>query len=61
MKFSIRKFDGDDIYSWAVFYAKDVKGMRGPIFYGQAKPVMCGMSRTEAGYQRDSLEKKFAS
>tara|TARA_R100001377_G_scaffold59786_1_gene36086 strand:+ start:475 stop:657 length:183 start_codon:yes stop_codon:yes gene_type:complete len=57
-KFTIRKFDGDDSYSWAVFRTQDVKGMRGIIFYGQARPVMNGMSRTEAGYQRDSLEKR---
>lgn len=57
-KFTIRKFDGDDSYSWAVFRTQDVKGMRGIIFYGQARPVMNGMSRQEAGYQRDSLEKR---
>ena len=53
MKYSVKKFNGDDIYSWAVFRAQDVKGMRSPIFYGQAKPVVSGCSRMEAnGYKR---------
>ena len=43
-----KKFDGDDSYSWAVFRAADVKGLRGIVFYGQARPVMSGMSRAEA-------------
>ena len=58
MKYSIKKFNGDDQYSWAVFRAQDVKGMRSPIFYGQARPVMNGMSRSEAQYQKTCLEKK---
>jgi hypothetical protein len=61
MKFSIKKYNGDDQYSWAVFYAKDVKGMRSPIFYGDAHPVMSGMDRNEARYQKTRLEKKEAS
>jgi hypothetical protein len=58
MKYSVKKFNGDDIYSWAVFRAQDVKGMRSPIFYGQARPVMNGMSRSEAQYQKTRLEAK---
>ena len=58
MKYSVKKFDGDDIYSWAVFRAQDVKGMRSPIFYGDARPVMNGMSRSEAQYQKTRLEAK---
>tara|TARA_R110000737_G_scaffold247154_1_gene257332 strand:- start:120 stop:314 length:195 start_codon:yes stop_codon:yes gene_type:complete len=58
MKYSIKKFNGDDIYSWAVFRAKDVKGMRSPIFCGDAQPVMSGMDRNEARYQKTRLEKK---
>ena len=56
MKYSVKKFNGDDIYSWAVFRAQDVKGMRSPIFYGQARPVMNGMSRSEAQYQKTRME-----
>ena len=53
IKYTIKKFNGDDQYSWAVFRAQDVKGMRSPIFYGQAKPVVSGCSRMEAnGYKR---------
>jgi hypothetical protein len=57
-KYSIKKFNGDDIYSWAVFRAQDVKGMRSPIFFGDAQPVMSGMDRNEARYQKTRLEKK---
>jgi hypothetical protein len=61
MKFSIKKYNGDDQYSWAVFRAQDVKGMRSPIFYGDARPVMSGMDRNEARYQKTRLEKKAAA
>ncbi len=54
-KFTIKKFNGDDSYSWAVFYARDVKGMRSPIFLGDARPVMSVLSRREAQYQRDRM------
>jgi hypothetical protein len=55
--YTIKKFNGDDQYSWAVFRKADVKGMRSPVFYGQARPVMNGLSRSEAQYQRDRLNK----
>ena len=58
MKYTIKKYDGDDIYSWAVFRAADVKGMRSPIFYGQARPVVSGLSRSEAQYHKRTLEAK---
>jgi len=48
MKYITRKFNGDCSYSWAVFRAPDVKGMRGIIFDHEAQPVMNGMSRSEA-------------
>ena len=58
MKYSIKKFMGDDQYSWAVFRAQDVKGMRSPIFYGQARPVVSGLDRSEAQYHKRQLEAK---
>ena len=58
MKYRVLKYNGDDIYSWAVFRAQDVKGMRSPIFYGDAEPVMSGMDRNEARYQKTRLESK---
>jgi hypothetical protein len=61
MKFSIKKYNGDDQYSWAVFYAKDVKGMRSPIFYGDAQPIINGLDRYMARYHKEQLEKKAAS
>ena len=48
MMYTIKKFDGDDSYSWAVFYASDVRGMRSPIFWGEAKPLISGLDRTSA-------------
>lgn len=55
-KYSIKKYDGDDQYSWAVFHAADVKGMRSPIFYGDATPVINGLDRSEARYHKECLE-----
>ena len=57
-KYSIKKFNGDDQYSWAVFRAQDVRGMRSPIFYGQARPVVSGLDRSEAQYHKRQLEAK---
>ena len=55
-KYTIKKFNGDDQYSWAVFRAQDVKGMRSPIFYGDAQPVMSGLTRAAAQYHKKTLE-----
>ena len=55
-KYTCRKYDGDDLYSWAVFKSKDVKGTRGVIFYGEATPIVSGCSRNEANYYKKSLE-----
>ncbi len=43
--FTIRKFQGDDLYSWAVFRK------------GTSEPVCTGCGRSEAGYHADQLEK----
>jgi len=50
VKLRVMKFDGDDMYSYAVFRAADVKGMRSPIFagQGQARPIRSGMSKMQA-------------
>lgn len=48
MKFSIRKFNGDDNYSWALFRTKDIKNIKGVIMYGQATPIISGLSKREA-------------
>lgn len=59
MKYTIRKFDGDDSYSWAVFRKIDLpKGHRGVVFWGVARPVICGLSRAEANYHKQRLEGK---
>ena len=57
-KLTIKKFDGDDQYSWAVFSAADVKGKRSPIFFGEASPIVCGCSRYQAISYKKSMESK---
>ena len=57
MKLVIRKYNGDDSYSWAVFRKSDIpKGHRGPVFYGEARPIVSGLSRSEANYHKKTLE-----
>ena len=59
-KFTIKKFDGDDPYSWAVFYAEEVRGKRSPIMYGEARPVISGLARQEAMGRKKRLEERYA-
>lgn len=48
-KYRAVKFGGDDCYSWAVFLAKDIKGLRSPISeYTKAKPIVSGCGNSEA-------------
>lgn len=50
-RYAVRKYDGDDQYSWAVFKRSDLpKGHRGIVFRGEATPVVSGCGRSEAGY-----------
>lgn len=60
MKYSAKKFNGDDQYSWAVFRAADVRGIRSPVMFGQARPVMSGLSRMDASYYKKKLEAEGA-
>jgi hypothetical protein len=46
VRYSTRKYDGDDQYSWAVFASN------------QTHPVVTGCSRSEAQYHKKKLEKK---
>ncbi len=55
-KYSIKKFMGDDSYSWAVFRAEDVKGMRSPICDPFARPLMNGLTRSDATYYKKQFE-----
>jgi hypothetical protein len=41
---TIRKYEGNDVYSWAVFL--------------DGRPVLTGLRRTEAQYHRDALRRK---
>ncbi len=55
-KFVIRKFDGDSDGSYAVFRRADVKGKGTIIFYGDAQPIVCGLTKREADYYRSRCE-----
>ena len=59
-KYTTKKYNGDDRYSWAVFKASDVKGLPSPIELGQALPVVSGLSRDEARYYRERIEEMRA-
>jgi|APSaa5957512622_1039677.scaffolds.fasta_scaffold160277_2 hypothetical protein len=58
-KFAIRKYDGDDTYSYAVFLSNEVKKLGNQIFYGEASPFISGLSRYEAIMHCKSMEKKY--
>jgi len=55
-KYTVRKYGGDGIHSYAVFKLEDVKGMSFQIFEGEAKPVTSGMGRYEANASKRRLE-----
>jgi hypothetical protein len=57
-KIVIRKFNGDDDYSWAVFEAKDIKGITGVVLYGDATPIVCGCSKREAQSHKNEIIKR---
>lgn len=59
-QFTIRKFDGDCAGSRAVFRKADVKGIRGVVFWEQAQPIVCGLTRREAEYYRSRCDAGFA-
>ena len=47
VKFSIRKYNGDDMYSWAIFRSDN------------KKPIITGLSRDEANHYRDLFRKEI--
>jgi hypothetical protein len=51
-QFTIKKFNGDSAGSYAVFRKADVKGLGRVIFWGEAKPIVCGLTKREADYYR---------
>ena len=58
-QYTIRKFNGDDSYSWAVFRKSDIpKGHRGTIFFGEARPIYSGLTRSSAKYYKNILEER---
>lgn len=59
-KFATRKFNGDSQYSWAVFRAVDVKRQRGILVWGNAEPIVTGLTKREADYYKQKFEKEFA-
>ena len=57
-KYRVMKYDGDDTYSYAVFKSEDVKGLRSPVFYGEATPIVSGCSKHEADYEKKKFEER---
>lgn len=55
-KFTIKKFDGDSAGSYAVFRKEAVKGKGSIICWGEATPIVCGLTRREAEYYRRRCE-----
>lgn len=47
--FQILRYEGDDIYSWAVFRK------------GSPRPVVAGLSRQEAKHYKRQLESKYTN
>jgi len=60
-QFTIRKFDGDSEGSYAVFRRADVRGRGNIIFYGEAQPVVCGLTRREADHYRSRCDAQAAA
>lgn len=61
VKYSVRKYDGDDVYSYAVFRTADLKGLpRGVVFYGDARPLVSGCSKAQADSYKRDFEKENA-
>lgn len=58
--YTVRKYDGDDCYSYAVFKTADVKGLGFQIFYGEARPLVSGESKMDAYAFRDRKNKEAA-
>jgi hypothetical protein len=57
-RYTVRKFDGDDMYSWAIFRKGSLpKGHRGVVFSGEARPILCGLGREDAIYRAKALDK----
>ena len=57
-RYTIKKYMGNDSYSWAVFRAGDVKGTRSPICDPFVRPVVSGLTRSDAKYHKSQLEAK---
>ena len=55
-RFTIRKYEGDHEYAWAVFRKADIKGIRGIVMAFQAWPVVSGCAKREAEYYRNQCE-----
>ncbi len=49
MEYVIKKFEGDDDYSYAVFEKKEIRHIKSRVvLYGEAHPIAMGLSRAEA-------------
>jgi len=57
----VRQYMGDDEYSWAVFYKNDLNKFGiptvGPVPFNVARPIVSGLSKSEALHYKRQLEK----
>jgi hypothetical protein len=57
-KYKATKYMHDNPESWAVFYHKDVYGLKAPICNPKVKPLVFGMKQSEARNYIKDLEAK---
>ena len=53
----IKKYNGDDQYSYAIFRKKDVTGLGNVIVEGQATPLITGCTIREAKEHKEMIER----
>ena len=56
-RYKVMKFNGDDLYSYAIFYKEDVRGMYSPICYSP-QPIVSGMDYAEAHSRKKRMDKE---
>jgi len=55
-KYTVKKYNGDDCYSYAIFLKEDVADLDFIVFYGEATPIMSGLDRHDAQARKQRLE-----
>lgn len=58
LKIVVRRFGGDDEFSWACFEANDVKHIKGIIAAEQAVPIISGLNKQMANHHKYVLQER---